>query len=65
MVAFVNTTTTSNLSEGERIFDSFATAAGAGLRLLINKRSKTNVCLDFGFGKQGSRGVYLGLQEAF
>ena len=34
-------------------------------RLLINQRSKTNLCLDFGFGRQGSRGVYLAIQEAF
>ena len=65
MVAFLNTTTVTNLDNDERLFDSFATAGGAGLRLLINKRSKTNLCLDFGFGKQGSRGVYLAVQEAF
>ena len=40
------------------------TGGGAGLRLLINKRSKTNLCFDVGFGKQGSRGVYLAIQEA-
>ena len=65
IVAFLNTTTVTNLDNDERLFDSFATAGGAGVRLLINKRSKTNLCLDFGFGKQGSRGVYLAVQEAF
>ena len=65
MVAFLNTTTVSNLAQDERIFDSFAWGGGAGVRLLINKRSKTNLCLDVGFGKQGSRGVYLAIQEAF
>jgi Omp85 superfamily domain len=65
MVAFLNTTTVTNLASDEHLFDSFATGAGAGLRLLINKRSKTNLCFDIGFGKQGSRGVYLGVQEAF
>ena len=65
MVAFLNTTTVTNLEDDEHLFDSFATGGGAGLRLLINKRSKTNLCLDFGFGKQGSRGVYLAIQEAF
>ena len=65
MVAFLNTTTVTNLDNDEHLFDSFATAAGAGLRLLINKRSKTNLCLDVGFGKQGSKGVYLAIQEAF
>ena len=65
VVAFLNTTTVSNLDNGEHLFDSFATGGGAGVRLLINKRSKTNLCLDFGFGKQGSKGVYLAVQEAF
>jgi hypothetical protein len=65
MVAFLNTTTVTNLADDERLFDSFATAAGAGLRLLINKRSKTNLCFDVGVGKQGSKGVYLAIQEAF
>ena len=65
MVAFLNTTTITNVQQGEKLFDSFASAGGAGLRLLINRRSKTNLCLDFGFGKQGSRGVYLAVQEAF
>jgi hypothetical protein len=65
MVAFLNTTTITNLQNDEHLFDSFATGGGAGLRLLINKRSKTNLCFDVGFGKQGSRGVYLAIQEAF
>ena len=38
MVAFLNTTTVTNLGNDERLFDSFATAGGAGLRLLINKQ---------------------------
>jgi hypothetical protein len=65
MVAFLNTTTAASRLDGEQLFDSFATGGGAGLRLLINKRSRTNLCFDLGFGKQGSRGVYLGIQEAF
>jgi outer membrane protein assembly factor BamA len=65
MVVFLNTTTVTNLTEGERLFDSFATGGGAGLRLLINKRSKTNLCFDVAFGKDGSKGVYLAIQEAF
>ncbi len=65
MVVFLNTTTVTSLDTGEHLFDSFATAGGAGLRLLINKRSKTNLCFDFGVGKQGSRGIYLAVQEAF
>ena len=65
MVAFLNTTTITNRQDGEELFDSFATGGGAGIRLLINKRSKTNLCFDVGDGKQGSKGVYLAVQEAF
>lgn len=65
MVAFLNTTTLSDSASGERLFDHFAPGVGAGLRVLLNKRSKTNLCFDVGFGKQGSRGVYLAVEEAF
>jgi outer membrane protein assembly factor BamA len=65
MVAFLNTTTLKNSQTGERLFDGFATGAGAGLRLLLNKRSKTNLCFDFAVGKDGSKGLYLAVQEAF
>ena len=65
MVAFASTSTYSNLQNDERLFDSFAPAGGAGLRLLFNKRSRANLCLDVAWGQQGSRGVYLALQEAF
>jgi hypothetical protein len=65
MVLFANTTTVSSLETGDRLFRSWAPGAGAGLRLLLNKRSRTNLCADYGFGKQGSRGFYLSIQEAF
>jgi outer membrane protein assembly factor BamA len=64
-VAFFNATTISNLQKGERLFDNGAPGAGAGIRALVNKRSRTNLCFDVGFGKDGSRGVYLAVQEAF
>ncbi|MGE5814056.1 MAG: BamA/TamA family outer membrane protein, partial [Acidobacteriota bacterium] len=65
MVVFLNTTTLTNAETGEHLFDDFATGAGAGLRLLLNKRSGTNLCFDVGRGKHGSHGVYLSVQEAF
>ncbi len=64
-VIFANTTTVSNLQAGEKLFDSFAPGAGVGFRLLMDKRSRTNLCVDAGWGKAGSRGVYLAIQEAF
>jgi outer membrane protein assembly factor BamA len=65
MVAFANATTISNRQAGERLFDNFAPGAGAGLRVLLNKRSRTNLAFDIGFGEKGNRGVYLTVQEAF
>ena len=65
VVAFINTTTVDNLDAGKNLFDEFAPAAGFGLRVLLNKHSRTNLTADYGWGKQGSRGLYLGIQEAF
>lgn len=63
-VAFVNTTTVDG-DAGHALLTSFAPAAGGGLRVLLNKHSRTNFCADYGWGIQGSRGLYLGIQEAF
>ncbi len=38
---------------------------GAGVRFKINKHSKTNICLDYGIGKNGSGGFYVNLGEVF
>jgi hypothetical protein len=46
-----------NEQTGERVFDSFATGAGIGARRMLNKRSKTNLCFDLGFGRDGSPAV--------
>ncbi len=64
-VAFANATTVSNRQADEHLFDRIAPGGGAGLRLLLNKRSKTNVAFDVGFGERGNRGIYLAIQEAF
>ena len=65
MVAFLNTTTVADRETGEKLFDGFATAGGVGLRVLFAKRTGTNLCIDYAWGRQGARGFYLGLQEAF
>jgi hypothetical protein len=38
---------------------------GIGLRVKFNKHSDTNLCIDYGFGIQGSRGVFFNLGEVF
>jgi len=65
MVAFVTMTTVSNHDTDESLFHSVAVSSGGGLRLLLNKRSRTNLCFDFAWGKDGASGVYLAIQEAF
>jgi len=65
MVAFATVTTVSNRETGEKLFDSLAPSAGGGLRLLLDKRSRTNLCFDLAWGKDGAAGVYLAIQEAF
>jgi surface antigen Omp85-like protein len=64
-VTFLNTTTIDSDSAGQRLFDTFAPGAGLGLRFLLNKKSRTNLCADYGWGKEGSHGLYLAIQEAF
>jgi outer membrane protein assembly factor BamA len=65
LVAFLNTQTFGSDEAGEDLFDAFATGAGVGFRLMLNKRSQTNLCLDIGRGKGGSHAVYFAVQEAF
>lgn len=65
MVVFANATTVADRQSGRHLFDRFAPGAGAGLRVLLNKRSRTNLAFDVGFGEKGSKGVYLAVQEAF
>jgi hypothetical protein len=38
---------------------------GLGLRIKVNKFSDTNFCIDYGFGKNGSRGFFVNLGEVF
>jgi hypothetical protein len=64
-VLFANTTSVDNEDAGKKLFEDFAPAAGLGLRVLLNKHSRTNLTADYGWGKEGSHGLYLGIQEAF
>ena len=48
-----------------RRFERVMPAAGAGLRLRLNKVSQTNLAVDYGFGADGSHGLSLNLGEVF
>jgi hypothetical protein len=46
-------------------FETAAPAAGFGLRIKLNKYSRTNIAIDYGWGRQGSRGFFVNLGEVF
>ena len=46
-------------------FRSVYPAVGTGLRFKLNKHSKTNLCVDYGLGLNGSQGLFFNLGEVF
>jgi hypothetical protein len=64
IVVFANTATLDG-APGQRLFASYAPGAGAGVRVLLDKDSHTNLAVDYGWGRDGSSGLYLGIQETF
>ncbi|REA60456.1 hypothetical protein DSL64_15205 [Dyadobacter luteus] len=62
-VVFANAQSFSNWPS--KRFSTIAPGAGVGLRLKVNKASRTNVGIDYGFGAKGSRGVFVNLGEIF
>jgi len=63
-VLFLNATTASNPLQKLDLFESIKPGYGFGLRLMIDKQSRTNLAIDFGFGEQ-SFGFYLAASETF
>jgi outer membrane protein assembly factor BamA len=63
-VVFLNVTTADNPILKLKLFDSVKPGYGFGLRIMADKRSRTNVVLDFAFGEQSS-GFYLNVSETF
>jgi hypothetical protein len=51
--------------QGTKLFQVFQPGGGGGLRLLFNKVTRTNLALDYAWGKFGNRGFFLNLNEAF
>jgi outer membrane protein assembly factor BamA len=63
-VLFVNATTADNKMRDLKLFDSIKPGYGLGLRIMADKRSRTNLCVDYGFGNRSS-GFYLAASETF
>lgn len=56
---------TGNDEHGTALFQVFQPGYGGGLRVLFNKATRTNLCLDYAFGRFGNKGFFLNLNEAF
>ena len=61
--AFVNLLSTSD--PDTRAFEKVNPGVGLGLRIKLNKRSTTNITLDYAVGAEGANGLFLGTGEAF
>ena len=46
-------------------FSSVIAGYGLGFRMKLNKHSGANLCVDYGFGKDGSGGFFVNLGEVF
>lgn len=63
-VVFVNASTADNVKQNLKLFGSVKPAGGFGLRIMADKRSRTNLCVDYAFGNKSS-GFYLAASETF
>jgi hypothetical protein len=63
-VTFVNIESANNQRD-IKLLRYWEPGAGVGLRLLFNKYTRSNLCIDYGRGSYGSSGFFLGLNEVF
>jgi hypothetical protein len=62
-VLFANVQSVTNWPSNR--FTHLHPALGGGLRIKFNKYANTNICIDYGIGMDGSRGVFVNLGEVF
>jgi len=64
-VVFVNGTTATNRDANISLYEYLDIGYGLGLRVMIMKKSRANLALDYAWGKYGAQGFYFGLNEVF
>ncbi|HSB93117.1 MAG TPA: BamA/TamA family outer membrane protein [Flavitalea sp.] len=64
-VGFLNVTSAGDEATKQSVLSAFAPGYGAGVRIKLDKKTKTNISIDYGRGREGSSGVYFNLQETF
>ncbi len=62
-VVFANAETFSDILTGK--YTVISPGAGLGIRIMLNKFSRTNIALDYAWGTQGSQGFFVNLGEVF
>ncbi len=63
-VVFMNMQTMSD-GKGKPLFGYWEPGGGAGIRIFFNRLTRTNICIDYAFGKYGANGLFFGLNEVF
>lgn len=64
-VTFLNVTSASDEATRQSVLQKFAPGYGAGLRVKMDKKTRTNISIDYGRGSHGASAIYFNLQEAF
>ena len=62
-VGFLNASALSDFET--RDFQRWRPGGGVGVRTKLDKERRSNIAIDLAWGREGSRGVYLALNEAF
>jgi hypothetical protein len=62
-VIFVNAESFSDILTGK--YTVISPGGGLGIRIMLNKFSRTNIALDYAWGTQGSQGFFVNLGEVF
>lgn len=63
-VLFLNATTATNPAQSLGLFEAVKPGYGFGLRVMVDKKTRTNLAIDMGFGDKSS-GFYLAASETF
>jgi hypothetical protein len=62
-VVFLNAETFSGAPSNS--LETVQPGSGLGLRIKLNKKSGTNICIDYGFGTEGMKGLFVNIGEVF
>ena len=49
----------------QKSFSKLAFGYGLGIRFQLNKTSKTNLCVDYAWGREHSHGIFVNIGEVF